>query len=872
MADGADRLDLLRGRINLDERYQSTRQGRPGAFTIPARDPAEHKAILVAQLDAIWRTVARRDMQDRDPAADHELVVLTPEPGHALAAASLGDVHTGVRVVSVDESTGTVLIDTSRADLPHLRRKIDRFADDTKVKAEDGARAGARAIAPVREVRVAQLEDLAGPLLRAASLGPDEPRWFELACAGGRRARTSETEKSRAEIKRQLAKLQYRRTPQEFVATDRVLFFLRLTSRELRALVAATDCIYELDLAGAAVRDWLLISDEELPVHELGEFRLTLPAWDAPSVVVLDTGLASEHPLLRDAVLSSVSVLPGDLSGGDIHGHGTRMAGVVLHDDLGASLERNEGPAAIWLQSVKILRVERQGTASDDERDFWPRLTEWAAEAAEADGQRRRVFVMAVTAPLHDPPSGTPWSQAVDQLAYNDGNGRLFCVSIGNADVADPVVVHSYPQLNLDALVEDPAQAVNALTVGAFTMRATLPPDGNHNTLTCLAPAGGVSPYTRAGVVSKPVKPDVVFEGGNVAFDGARGWVGAETLSTLTTGKDFARRPLELLWATSCATAHAGRFVARVWAARPELRPETVRGLVVHSAEWTPAMLRQFRNIDQRLALCGYGVPDLAVATACARERATVIVEDEMPNAVFEAVPGERDQTSKTRRIKFFRFPIPDDVLLIAADDGDVELRITLSYFAEPITTRRKRRLGLELSFDVQGADETEDQFREKMNRVLRQEAAKRAALLVGERPSPEVDEPGADGTEDDEPADGADETRTQPDGSATGRQRRSRGFTRYWELGMLRRSRGTVQSDRLRCPAALLAGSKLIAVAPRLGWWDERDDLEAESMQFSLIATVIAPGRDVYTPISQALELAVAPPIEPSTDITIES
>jgi hypothetical protein len=274
----------------------------------------------------------------------------------------------------------------------------------------------------------------------------------------------------------------------------------------------------------------------------------------------------------------------------------------------------------------------------------------------------------------------------------------------------------------------------------------------------------------------------------------------------------------------------------------------------VHSADGPPAMRLLFLIIDQRLALWGFGVPDLAIATACALERATVIVEDEMPNAVFEPVPDAPDQTRKTRRIKFFRFPIPDDVLLSA--DGEVELRITLSYFGEPITTRRRKRLGLELWFDVQGPDEDEDQFRERMNNVLRDASrmARTQNASESERDQPNVGESAAG------------------DDAETPQARRSRGFTRYWELGVLRRSRGSIQSDRLTCPAALLAGSKLIAVVPKLGWWDERDDTVEESMRFSLIATVTAPGRDVYTPIQQALELAITPQVEPTSDIQIES
>ncbi|WP_348952183.1 hypothetical protein [Amycolatopsis melonis] len=54
----------------------------------------------------------------------------------------------------------------------------------------------------------------------------------------------------------------------------------------------------------------------------------------------------------------------------------------------------------------------------------------------------------------------------------------------------------------------------------------------------------------------------------------------------------------------------------------PALWPETVRALIVHSAEWTPAMKAQFpanKKKAPRIALhrrYGMGVPDLARATA----------------------------------------------------------------------------------------------------------------------------------------------------------------------------------------------------------------------------------------------------------------
>jgi hypothetical protein len=53
------------------------------------------------------------------------------------------------------------------------------------------------------------------------------------------------------------------------------------------------------------------------------------------------------------------------------------------------------------------------------------------------------------------------------------------------------------------------------------------------------------------------------------------------------------------------------------------------------------------------------------------------------------------------------------------------------------------------------------------------------------------------------------------------------------------------------------LAGDKLIAVFPVLGWWDQNRDLRTEAMNFSLVVTVCGPG--VYAAISPRLAVPAA-------------
>lgn len=803
------RLPFLRGGLSAPETFQNPKYGGPKPMAPPARDPQAHAADLRAQLDAIARVIAARPEGTRVEGATREIVAVEPEPGYALAAKSLGDQRADVRVIFQDPETGVVLLDAKDAALPHLHAKVERYADDDKMRGEH--RAGEKAIAPIRQVREAGRADRAGPRFRAAPPSDGGAHWFELTCRGGVHA-TEDTTASRAQVHAVLVQRMGLQAPQEFVATETVIFYARLTIAQIDQLIYASDALLAFDLVEPAICDWLRLEDP--PVVALRDFNLIAPPAAAPSVVVLDSGIATTHPMLAPALLSAEVTTAGGFPE-DRYGHGTQMAGVALYQDVGAAVDDNQAAATHWIQSVKILDQPLQGAAAEDQRPFWPAVTVKGVELAEAGAVRDRAFIMAVSATLDDAPAPTTWSHAVDQLAYNGGQGRLFAVAIGNAPVDQLAHLQGYPATSLVAKLHDPSQAVNALTVGAFTAKTILPPAMLDGAWALLAPLGGISPHSSGGVLDRAIKPEIVLEGGNVAFDGRVGDPTVDSLVDLTTHHRHAfGRPLATIFATSGATAHAGRLAAEVWAANPGLWPETVRGLLVHSASWTTAMLQQFPDLPDRLAACGYGVPNAELARSCATDCATVIIEDVIANRVEEhrpkKVPLKRPGTPTTevhevKVVRFFRLPVPMELLL---DDPHrrVGLRVTLSYFAEPNTFRRRQDRGMDLRWDMQGPGEGEDEFRTRINKLAR-----------GEGPGP--------GT---------------------------KSFD--WAVGFQRRSRGTVQSDRWFGAAPDLAGDKLIAVYPVGGWWDDRQAMRLALMRFSLLVTIQADGLPVYAPLAAAL------------------
>lgn len=788
---------LLRGAISGTERFWNPRGGGGEPQEPLQRDLVEHRNFLLAQLNNIQSEIDTRDAALRVPGADREIIAVVKDPESEIAIDGLGDKRTDVRVVSFDDETGTVLLDTpaTSAGLPHLRKKAEQFAE---AKTPKGRPRNEPVIAPIASVALAAIDDLAGPTFRTNPVDDDQRHWFELICRGGSIGPESDNDSTTKQIAA-VVELFRIPVPQNFRAPERLHFYIRLTLDQLRDLLERTDCVYEFDLLSKDVRTWVLL--REPPANLDIGIHVRAPEMDAPSVVLLDSGIVANHPLLQPGVLTATSSVPGDDSPGDTLGHGTAMAGIALYEDLGAALEAGEAQLLNWVQSSRVIVSPGIGASSEDNRPFWPSTTLEGVEAAEAADpypNRRRAFAMAITAESNEG-RATTWSAALDQIAFNEGDGRLIAVSIGNA-VVDNALIGAYPHGNALLVIRDPAQAANALTIGGLTFKCEVPPDlPSHSPI---APFGGISPHTVAGTAGSAIKPDIVLEAGNQAFDGILPEL-ADTMVELSTSSDLAT-PLTAMYGTSLATAIAGRLGATLLRSDPGLRPATIRGLLVNSARWTQAMIEQLPGMGARLALCGYGQPDIPSCMRCTSERTTIVVEDSMPNAIFDA------DGKQNRLVKYFRLPAPE--LLQELDDETVELAVTLSYFAEPSYIRGRVRRGLDLQWDMQGPTETADEFGARVNRLQRE------GINVADL------------------------------GGSFG-----------WQVGKQRRSRGTVQSDRWTGPASLIAGAKFIAVYPVLGWWDRRDGLKQKELDFSLIVTLKAPeGVDIYTPISNELAIPI--------------
>jgi hypothetical protein len=322
----------------------------------------------------------------------------------------------------------------------------------------------------------------------------------------------------------------------------------------------------------------------------------------------------------------------------------------------------------------------------------------------------------------------SPWARLLDRLAYDQG--ILFVVSAGNVpdrfDVpgfsssaefeAAPngeraaATLQAIAAVAADRRVIAPAEAVNALTIGASNDDAVPEPDRraariNVDPFPHLRMA---NPSSRLGPgFANAVKPDGLMPGGRehlrptvsgggltvIPARAARAFglrvaapnSGGSPDEGFTSGTSAAAA----LAARACHRAHdalEAAYGSAFLALPPKSRALCLRALLVHAARWPddtcsfliemlgPADPRQHvRRKDNVRRFCGFGFIEEELALSCAADRATCW-------AVGEIAP---DQEAAVE------LPLPDCMSGVV---GLHEVAATLAWFSPPLPGRRSYR------------------------------------------------------------------------------------------------------------------------------------------------------------------------------------
>jgi hypothetical protein len=805
--------------------YTSTGGGGSNEFRLPPRDRSPHAQKLLREITvAQTKTDTVREQQPPEyEEIDGYSLSLRSDRGFDLKLESVERLRQGVELLSVhkEENVTVATVFVRRDKLVNFLHLIQQYESETTETGKPKNQKLVESIASIQNVIVGDLWQDDPTLFPRIG----QAIWWEVWLRSG--AESPQTIHDRFATLAQPLRIQVNQ--HHVVFPERVVLLAYATVAKLGQSVDLLAYIAELRKAKELPTEYL-----DMPAREQQGFvddaalRLVGPGQNAPAVCLLDTGVNRQHPLLAP-VLTQADTQAVDPQWGtadhDRGQHGTGMAGIASYGCLTEVFNSN-GPLhqRHRLESVKLLPPPPGANAPE----VYGWVTQQAVSKAEIQApSRNRAICMAVTADDHDQGLPSSWSAAVDQMCAGelDEIPKLMFISTGNYDAVPCDPPYTYPDTNLQrAGIQDPAQAWNAVTVGAYTDRVIINDPTFQQGWQPIAPAGDLSPASRTSQAwppenqkGWPIKPDIVMEGGNYISNGtSRDRCSDHVL--LTTAVRATGQLLSTMADTSAATAGAARLAAILWSYYPTFRPETVRALLVHSARWTPAMVARFpdntkEGIQKRLRCYGYGVPNVRRAIYSAESAATLIFEGELQ-------PFHRDGIVKTKEMHLHQIPWPTDVLQ-QLGEAPVCMRITLSYFIEPGPGRKgwgtKHRFPSHgLRFGVIHPVEKVDDFKKRISRAMWDEQEGRP-----------------DNVQDDRP----------------------------WTVGSKGRTHGSIHSDWWTGTASELAQCNLVAVYPVTGWWRERPHLNRwdRMARYSLVISIETPDVQVnlYTPIANQAQVS---------------
>lgn len=452
-----------------------------------------------------------------------------------------------------------------------------------------------------------------------------------------------------------------------------------------------------------------------LDVNELPE-NIQGPVESAAKVCILDSGINSNHPLLKSAIADVQSFLLGNKNVDDETGHGTHVAGIALYGDLEARSEQNYWEPQLWLLSGRVLNEANEFDVEAIENTLEKAVVYFVEEYG------CKIFNLSLGN------ANAPYNGAhVRGIAYTlDKLARehdvLFVVAAGNFTGSEnPEIPQKswrteYPDYLLHdaSIIIDPAPALNVLTVGGYALNDATnsaqryPKDVNELPV---AKIEQPSPFTRHGPsVKKALKPELIAHGGNYSVNvrSQQQYIPIpKGLGVISCNYQFVGKTLlSESSGTSFAAPYITNLAGRLLNEYPEASANLLRAFLVNHSSMPLAVERTFsdiHNVNNQKAkrlrpskeVAGYGKVD----------------EDILFRSSEQAVVLYTEETIADDTYQFFELPLPTEYF--QGSKRIRELRITLSYMP-PVRPSRIEYRGSRLWFRLvkgKSLDEVQKHF-----------------------------------------------------------------------------------------------------------------------------------------------------------------
>lgn len=404
---------------------------------------------------------------------------------------------------------------------------------------------------------------------------------------------------------------------------------------------------------------------------------------NSPGIGIIDSGIISGHPLLKNAVGESFSKDP-NLSEIDENGHGTLIAGIALYGDLEEPIFLKEFEQQFNIFSSRVL--DKNNEINNDLLivTLIKSSIEYLKKTYDC-----RIFNLSVgdSTLVYAGGKISSWATLLDSLSRE--LDVLIVVSAGNIwpeELPKSSLIHrNYPEYLLkdDARIVDPATGALILTVGSLAKKDSISSSVNGTLMKPIAGANQPSPFTRSGLgVNGAIKPEICDYGGNYFFDGSEVHA-LEESSIVSTNLNYLDNLFDCSVGTSLSTPKICHIAAQILNKFPKISTNFLKCLILASASVPQEARDILEPIDKEsvFRLCGYGKPNIEKSLFSNETDVLLYNEDSIKEDNFH----------------MYELPIPEDFI---STNGEREISVSLAY-NPPVRHTRLKYLGAQLNFRI---------------------------------------------------------------------------------------------------------------------------------------------------------------------------
>ncbi len=443
---------------------------------------------------------------------------------------------------------------------------------------------------------------------------------------------------------------------------------------------------------------------------DVQDIRFNSPDENAAGILVIDSGITANHPMLEHCVGGEENFQSGEAEIQDTVGHGTAVAGCAVYGDVETCLEEKIFNPSNWLFSAKVMYAAEDWNGWKRAVYSPEKLVEHQLkDAVEGFLSNPEYHIRVVNISLGNKDEiwhkhyfrQRPLAALIDELAFTFPH-VVFIVSTGNQSPIGPYssieeILDNYPQYliaNEEFKIINPASAALALTVGSIAGQTRFEKErhgGPEHIKTPIAQQNQPSPFTKTGCgINGMVKPELVEYGGNLILSEQYGRIIEDTGGKLALLNNKATDDiLQFDAGTSFAAPKIAHLTGKIANHFPEKSANFIKNMLLVGADYPFQPTKKFyqtkdkKNAEKcHLTTCGYGLSHYEKSLYSFENRAVLWDEGQLA----------------LNQIKVYSLQLPE---LFFSEAGRKKISVVLTFTPETRATRGDSYLGNRMEFHL---------------------------------------------------------------------------------------------------------------------------------------------------------------------------